>query len=164
MRSYQIVRFIILAQFLCTTLNAQSLYVDSNSQCKDLYFTHLFSFSNSTFSSKDISIEQIQKSTDLSNLSFQSRCKKNQVLIDLADVSITTHTTKSTYLTSSLQGNFNQSETTDTIIRKEIKSEITSTESNAILPFNAGIRRVVNAKCHGTSTGYMKARASGGVQ
>jgi hypothetical protein len=164
MRSYQIVRFIILAQFLCTTLNAQSLYVDSKSQCRDLSFTHLFPFSNSDFSSNDISIDQIQKSTDLSNLTFQSKCKKNQVLIDIADVSITTHTTKSTYLTSSLQGNFNQSETPNEIIRKEIKSEITSTESNAILPFNAGIRRVVNAKCHGSSTGYMKARANGGVK
>lgn len=164
MRSYHIVRFIILAQFLCTTLDAQSLRIASKSQGSNSNFKPLFPFSKSFYSNDDFNIWQIQESNDLSNLTVQSRCKKNQVLIDLKDVSITTLNTKSTYLTSSLQGIFNQSETPNTIIRKEIKSEITTNNSKAILPFNAGIKRVVNAKCYGTSTGYMKARASGGVK
>ncbi|MBK7966083.1 MAG: hypothetical protein IPK10_12930 [Bacteroidetes bacterium] len=40
----------------------------------------------------------------------------------------------------------------------------TKPEEKVPNPFNAGIRRVINPKCHGTATGSVKAKASGGMK
>ena len=162
MRSYQIFRLIILAQFLCNTLHAQTLSNDSKSQGSGSNFTPLFPISNSFFSIEDISMGKIKKSTALSQLHIQSSCKKNQILTSFNDESATTNVTITTFLTSVLHGYINQTEAPKADHRATPKSEITTSESEVVLPFNAGIRRVVNAKCYGTSTGYIKGRASGG--
>ncbi len=164
MRSYHKLGFIISVQFLCTAIIAQSLSVTTKSQEFDSYFLSVFPYSNYYFYDDDFRNAQNQNSTDLSHLPIQLSCKKNRVIIGLSNELPETNITKSSFLTPTLQGIFNQSETPQASNHAGTKSEITTSESKVVLPFNAGIRRVVNAKCHGTSTGYIKARASGGVK
>ena len=164
MRSYFKFGLIIIAQFLCTLIVAQSLSIATKNRKVESYYTAAFPNSNSFFSNQEFSFEQIKKATTFSILPIQPRCKKKTIFIGLSDELPETNTTKPSFLTPTLQGNFNQSETPKEANQTETKLEITTIESKVVLPFNAGIRRVVNAKCHGTSTGYIKAKASGGVK
>ncbi len=164
MSSYLKFGFIIIAQFLCTLIVAQSLSIATKNRQGESYYTSAFPNSNSFFSNQEFCYEQIQKATAFRILPIQPRCKKNQFLIGIKDESTTIYTTKFAFLTSNLQGPIHQSSSSQKTSQSIPKSEFITIDSKVVLPFNAGIRRVVNAKCHGTSTGYIKARASGGVK
>ncbi|MFN0189028.1 MAG: T9SS type A sorting domain-containing protein [Bacteroidia bacterium] len=164
MRTHQTYGIIILAHFLCIKLCAQSLSINSKILDNHSHFSSRSFVSDFQIEKSNVISVNTKKSTDLSYLSIQRCCKKNQVLFGLKDESITTYTTKTTFLTSILKVNSNQTKTHKATKLINSKLENKTIVPNVLLPFNAGIRRVVNAKCHGTSTGYIKARASGGVK
>ncbi len=164
MKNYQTFKFITLLQFICNAVFAQPVNINPNSQGCYSNSRAISKASNSHFYDESFNKLQIQKPTVFSHLPIQSRCDENEVLISISDELVALHASKSTFLTSTIQDNSNLTRTQTRTSKPVDYSENTTIESKVVQPFNAGISRVVNAKCFGTSTGYMKGRASGGVK
>ena len=164
MRSYLPFGFIILAQFLCAKVYTQSLSDYVTSKKNDLYFTSTFPFSNTINNNDDFSNHPVNSLTVLGHFPFQGTCKKTPLLFGFNDELDTTNTKRSTILTSALQEKTKLVEDQNETSHTNTNSQSISLNSKVIIPFHGGIKRVVNAKCHGTSTGYMKGRARGGIR
>jgi SprB repeat/Secretion system C-terminal sorting domain len=161
MRSYQKFGVVIIAQLICTTLLAQSLRnVDLNIKW-DRSSKLAYHFDSPSFIMHEKNLLKGKNKIIFSVFDHTVACKKtsekSKFLISRVGSYPMTfkYLTKSTFDIFSLEYPEEYSSNLSRILRNEEK---------AINPFHAGIRRVIHPKCHGTSTGSIKARASGGTK
>lgn len=161
MRSYLKLRVVIIAQLMCNTLLAQSPKDDDFELLKD----------QSIYSSYSIKIHNDTKlletylkgcaAATYSNFNRFTTCKSSSekstfsISHDLSSPKSISNLTKSLYCFLST---FDDTDSTSKL------SSIFKNEEKIANSFNAGIRRIIHPKCHGTSTGSIKARASGGTK
>lgn len=161
MRSYQKFRVVIIAQFMCTALLAQSLKNDDLEPLKDQPF----------YTSNSIEIQTHTKLlknrfTGNSRATFlnsnrTAACKNSS---EKSPFSIS-HGRTSTKSINNLTTSLYEILSSDNNAASTLKlSSIIKNEEKVVNPLSAGIRRVIHPKCHGTSTGSIKARASGGTK
>lgn len=161
MRSYQKLGVVIIAQLMCTTLLAQSIKNINLSIENKLPTYSAFQCNSPAFILDKETLLMGKNKVSFSIFDHSIPCKKSSEKCEFSILRMESCPKTFNNLTTSTFGieSLKKSESTISNLMHFLGKE-----EKAINPFNAGIRRVFHPKCQGTSTGSIKARASGGTK